>query len=45
MEGRREYERVGGINAVLPPRDDAAWDLKLRDELSRTESGVLSELL
>ena len=35
----------GGINAVLPPRDDAAWDLKLRNVLSRTEPGVLSELL
>ena len=32
------------INAVLPPRDDAAWDLSLRNVLSRTEPGVLSEL-
>ena len=36
---------MGGINAVLPPRDDAAWDLKLRNVLYRTEPGVLSELL
>ena len=32
---------MGGINAVLPPHDDAAWDLKLRNVLSRTEPGVL----
>ena len=34
MEGRREYERVegwGGSNAVLPPRDGAAWDVRLRN--------------
>ena len=32
----------GGSNAVLPPRDGGAWDLRLRNVLSRTE---LSELL
>ena len=25
----------GGSNAVLPPRDGAAWDLRLRNVLSR----------
>ena len=36
MEGRRDYERVegwggGGSNAVLSPRDGAAWDVRLRN--------------